>query len=339
MKSWSSSVSNPSAPGAGREQQRTDRDSVFRQPGERDLRPGLKSLHQKRRQRLGHGCPQRLTQQRKAAAEQNDFRVQQMHRVRQAKGKVRRGFVENALRRDILAGQRDSQVTRLGPRLPASQFRQPAVRLRRDRLADFTVHRPARAPRLDRCPAPVQAHVTDLDLARRGAVIDMPTHDQSAADAAAQRDVHRGIAVPPRAAARLAERGDVRVIVHRHWHAAEFSQPIPQREIRPAGHVVRAANSPAPPIDRPAVADADGRSRAFRQFLPERRSDVPPDTRGARGRIDGEAETFLDRAGLIAAHQLEFRSADLDAEQSRLHGRVLAPGRRLVTRTAIARQP
>jgi len=78
----------------------------------------------------------------------------------------------------------------------------------------------------------------------------------------------------------LAESGHVGIVVDEHRPARAFLQPDAQGKVVPAGDLVRAANHPGAPVDRPAKTNPDRRRlvalQKRRQGSGNLAADAPP---------------------------------------------------------------
>src|SRR5215218_6382140 len=92
--------------------------------------------------------------------------------------------------------------------------------------ADLPVHCPTRAPLLDNGTVPIETHMSDFAFARPGSMINLPTSDTSAANAAPERQKKHGTVPLPCAAHGFPQRTAVRIIVNEDRLARALAQPI-----------------------------------------------------------------------------------------------------------------
>ena len=84
--------------------------------------------------------------------------------------------------------------------------------------------------------------------------------------------------------------------------------------------MVRAADASTPPVHRATIADAYRMNRLICENLTERGFDVAANASCPLGPVDDKAIPLLDHAVSVTHNQLEFRSADFDAEIPGIHG-------------------
>jgi len=100
--------------------------------------------------------------------------------------------------------------------------------------------------------------MTKLGLARLCAMIDFTIDNEPTPDTAAGVCIEDRIKTRASPTHGLRKRGDVRVVIDRNGKACDFAQPIAQREIVPAFHVVGTANAAGFPIDGTPITDTHG---------------------------------------------------------------------------------
>src|SRR2546429_2606559 len=161
--------------------------------------------------------------------------------------------------------------------------------------------------------------MANLRFARFCAVINLPVHDQSAADAAAERDVKDRIEPDARAVQRFTKRPRVRVVIHTHRQTAQGLQPVAESEIGPTFNLVRATDLSRLPIHGTTEADANGRRLFGRNQFSERRANLPANSGAALVAIHREVPPLDDFRGTITKDDLELRAADFDADVMSLH--------------------
>jgi hypothetical protein len=218
------------------------------------------------------------------------------------------------VRERVLAIEGGREETRLAPLASLRGQRQGASGVQGDGLADAAIDGPAGAALFNERAGLVETDVADLAFAGSGAVIDAAVRDKAASHAASKGDVEQRRGAAPVSGVRLAERGDVGVVVHGDGQAGEVVEPLPQRGVRPAMDLVRARDTARPPVDRPAESNADRLELACAKDFRHPLGDLRADAVGARLAIDGMAESFLDDAFGRSDDELEFGASDFQAD-------------------------
>ncbi len=125
-------------------------------------------------------------------------------------------------------------------------------------------------------------------------MIDAPVHRETAADSTAHVRIKNWIHSLPRTANRLAERGQIAVVLHENRQPGLLAQPIAQRKIRPARDVVRFPDAPGAPIHRSAVAHPDCRRLPLRHQLGHGLRNLLANAFRTPRPVDGEAVAIHD---------------------------------------------
>ena len=150
-------------------------------------------------------------------------------------------------------------------------------------------------------------------LAGRRAVVDPAADDAAAADPVAGVSVKHRVGPRTRPASRLGVGGDVGVVVHGHGQASAFAQPVPEREVLPAGEMTRAAHTPGAPVHQAAEADPHRAPIQPGLASAEHLGDLRAHPFAARGRIYRQLLTVEDFALGSPGDELELGPADFNA--------------------------
>ena len=81
-----------------------------------------------------------------------------------------------------------------------------------------------------------------LGFAGAGTVIKTTIHDHAAAHTAAHVNPEDAPKPLPCSPESLSEGGHIGIVLHGNRHSGEFANPVSQRKIMPAGHLMRATN-------------------------------------------------------------------------------------------------
>ena len=238
-----------------------------------------------------------------------------MHRVRKAERQIIGHGRQNALGERAALVQRGNKGARLAALQAGSRSRQRRGRMFVRDGADFPVHGPTRAALFDDGSDLVEPHMPDLRFAGLCAVKNFPIHDQTAAHAAAERDIENWIAPLPCTAHRLAQRATIRVVVNQHGSPRALAQPVAEREIRPAFDLMGAADFPRAPVHRSAVAHAHRRDLVRVENVRECGFNLRANARAATRRVHVEAPALKNLRGLVAHEELQLGAADFDGEE------------------------
>ncbi len=230
----------------------------------------------------------------------------------------RQGFQQRF--RDFVSGlQSLRQMPGFAARVRRHHLGQDGIRRLFHRQANRAIEAPARAVVLQNSFRSVQTQMPKLHLPRRRAMINAPIHHKAAPHPAPHVRVKNRVHPLPRPAHRLAERGQIAVILDEHWQPRLLAQPIAQRKIRPARDVVRAPDAPRSPVHRPAIAHPDRRRLPFRyQFRHRLRNLLANPFRPARP-IHIKSPPVHDAPIARAGIKLQFGAPNLNGKK---------PGRR-----------
>ena len=179
------------------EQQGSDRHRIFTQRSERNPRPWRECVHHKTIEFALDGRAQRFADQRQPAAEHDGFWMHEVRHVRKGEGEIFGDFTKDAVRVEIVLRKRCGEVFGLARCFASGQLNEQRIRCRLLERANLPIHRPTAAPLLDDGAGAIEPHMTDLRLAWSCTMKDLPVHNQTTADAAAERDVENGIAPLP----------------------------------------------------------------------------------------------------------------------------------------------
>ena len=80
--------------------------------------------------------------------------------------------------------------------------------------------------------------------------------DHATAHTAAHVDPEDALKPSPCSPQCLSQGGHIGIVLHSNGHSSEFTNPVSQREIMPARHLMRATNLPCLGVDRPAETHA-----------------------------------------------------------------------------------
>ncbi len=172
----------------GGDRERPNEYGVLHEGRKADRRTGVECLHKPPRQSRGDPCAQRFPKECYSSSEDDDVRMEQVHRVREG---VSHGFghlVEDLLGTGISLGQGwpkcacFSALSRPSGHRPRKQ----ASGIRSGGSLDHAIDGPSRAKRLGDFPTPFKAQVAQLNLAGRRSMINPTLRDKPTAHTAAR---------------------------------------------------------------------------------------------------------------------------------------------------------
>ena len=272
-------------------------------------------MHDESRQGIRDGEAPGLAGQCQPAAEDDDFGMEQVDDMRKSKSEVAGGAVEDFSGERAIRSKGRAEHPCFGAARICRETRKDAPGFARSGLTHLLVHSPARTAFLNDRALPVETQMPEFRLPRFCSVIDFPADDESPADTAPGIGVKDRGLTHARSERRLAECGDVRVVVHDDRDPCQFPQPPAERKILPALNVVRAADLARRPIHGPSVADTDGAPLEFRLEPPDRGLDLPANPLSPEGSIHRQLLAVHDAAVAGSRDQLQLAAADFNAEK------------------------
>ena len=158
--------------------------------------------------------------------------------------------------------------------------------------------------------------MADLGFTGAGTVIKTTVHDHAAAHTAAHvnpEDTSKPLPCPPQC---LSEGGHIGIILDGNRHSGELANPVSQRKIMPARHLMRATNLAGLRVHRPTKTHAH-RGDAMPGHQPRNHgSDLFPNPSPTPSSIGCQAMALQEGPVGTSRHDLDLGTPDFDSNMS-----------------------